>query len=165
MSALSEKEYIKGIAELKYKAAGIEDVLVEQIKNLGSITYKWLLIMLSKCLTENKITKFWRQTKIIATLKPGKDSAIPMSYRPISFLCHTYKLYERMIHLIKENAGFRLGKSCTTQLLNLTEHIEDGYKRGMISGAAFVDLSVACDTVNHRILILKLYNITQDSQL
>ena len=35
----------------------------------------------------------------------------------------------------------------------------------MITGAAFVDLSAAYDTVNHTILIHKLYNTTQDSQL
>ena len=35
----------------------------------------------------------------------------------------------------------------------------------MITDAAFVDLSAAYDTVNHRILIQKLYNTTQDSQL
>ena len=35
----------------------------------------------------------------------------------------------------------------------------------MITGAAFVDLSAAYDTVNHRILIQKLYNITQCSPL
>ena len=67
-------------------------------------------------------------------------------------------------HLIKEQAGFRPGKSCTSQLLNLTQHIEDGYQRGMITGAAFVDRSAAYDTVNHRILIQKLYITTQDSQ-
>ena len=93
----------------------------------------------------------------------------------IWILFHTYKLYERLIlnivspfleeHLIKEQAGFLPGKSCTSQLLNLTQHIEDGYQRGMITGAAFVDLSAAYDTVNHRILIQKLYNTTQDSQL
>ena len=44
-------------------------------------------------------------------------------------------------------------------------YIEDGYQRDMITGAAFVDLSAAYDTVNHRILIQKLYNTTQDSQL
>ena len=119
--------------------------------------------------------KIWRQSKIIAIRKPGKDSAIPKNYRPISLLCHIYKLYERLIlnrvsplleqHPIKEQAGFRPGKSCTSQLLNLTQHIEDGYQRGMIAGAAFVDLSAAYDTVNHRILIQKLYNTTQDSQL
>ena len=35
----------------------------------------------------------------------------------------------------------------------------------MITGAAFVDLSAAYDTVNHRILIQKRYNTTHDSQL
>ena len=35
----------------------------------------------------------------------------------------------------------------------------------MITSAAFVNLSAAYDTVNHRILIQKLYNITQDSPL
>ena len=68
-------------------------------------------------------------------------------------------------HLIKEQAGFPPGKSCTSKLLNLTQHIEDGYQRGMITNAAFVDLTVAYDTVNHRILIQMLYHKTQDSQL
>ena len=35
----------------------------------------------------------------------------------------------------------------------------------MITGTAFVDLSAAYDTVNHRLLIQKLYNTTLDSQL
>ena len=129
--------------------------------------------MLNVCFTGNKTPKIWRQSKIIAILKPGKDSATPKNYRPISLLCHTYKLYERIIlnriapvveqRLIKKQVGFMTGKSCTSQLLNLTQHIEDGYQRDMIIGAAFVDLSAAYDTVNHRILIQKLYNITQVS--
>ena len=176
VSAFSEEESRKGIAALKNnKAAGIADILVEQLKNLGPKAHKWLHTMLNTCFIENKIPKIWRQSKIIAILKPGKDSAIPKNYRPISLLCHTYKLYERLIlnrvsllfeqHLIKEQAGFRPGKSCTSQLLNLTQHIEDGYQRDMITRAAFVDLSAAYDTVNHRILIQKLYNTTQVSQL
>ena len=176
VSAFSEEEYRKGIAALKNnKEAGIDDILVEQLKNLGPKAHKWLHTMLNTCFIENKIPKIWRQSKIIAILRPGKDSAIPKNYRPISLLCHTYKPYERLIlnrvsplleqHLIKEQAGFRHGKSCTSQVLNLTQHIEDGYQRGMITGAAFVDLSAAYDTVNHRILIQKLYNTTQDSKL
>ena len=148
---------------------------MEQLRHLGPKAHKWLLTMLNICFMENKIPTIWRQSKIIAILKPGKDSSIPKNYRPISLLCHTYKLYERMIlnriapaieqHLIKEQAGFRSGKSCTSQLLNLTQHIEDGYEEGMITGTAFVDLSAAYDTVNHRLLIQKLYNTTLDSQL
>ena len=172
----SEGEYNKGVAALKNnKAAGRDDILVEQLKHLGPKAHKWLLTMLNICFMENKIPTIWRQSKIIAILKPGKDSSIPKNYQPISLLCHTYKLYERMIlnriasaieqHLIKEQAGFRSGKACTSQLLNLTQHIEDGYEEGMITGTAFVDLSAAYDTVNHRLLIQKLYNTTLDSQL
>ena len=172
----SEEEYRRGIATLKNnKAAGIDDVLGEQLNNLEPKTHKWLLAMLNNCFTQNKIPTIWRKSKIIAILKPGKDSATPKNYRPISLLCHTYKLYERLIlkriaptieeHLIKEQAGFRPGKSCTSQLLNLTQHIEDGYQVGKITGTVFVDLSAACDTVNHRLLIQKLYNTTQDSEL
>ena len=68
-------------------------------------------------------------------------------------------------HLIKEQASFRHGKSCTSQLLNPTQHIEDGYKVGKITGTTFVDPSAAYDTVNHILLIEKLYNTTQDSKL
>ena len=101
----------------------------------------------------------------------GADNNI-QSYIPP---CHMYKLYERLMlnriapsvdrHLIKEQAGFRPGKSCCSQLLKLTQHIEDGYQRGMITGAVFVDLSAAYDIVNHRFLIQKLYDFTEDSQL
>ena len=176
VSAFSEEEYRKGIAALKNnKAAGIDNIMVEQLKNLGPKAHKWLHTMLNTCFIENKIPKIWRKSKIIAILKPGKDSVILMNYRPISLLSHTYNLYERLIlnsvsplleqHLIMEQSGFRPGKSCTSQLLNLTQHIEDGYQRGMITGATFVDLSAAYDTVNHRMLIQKLYTTTQDSQL
>ena len=130
--------------------------------------------MLNICFMENKIPTIWRQSKVIAILKPGKDSSIPKNYRPISLLCHTYKLYDRMIlnriahaikqHLLKEHAGFRSGKSCTSRFPNLKQHIEDGYE-GMITGTAFVDLPAAYDTINHRLLVQKLYNTTFDSQI
>ena len=82
-----EKEYRSGIATLKNnKAAGIDCVLVEQLKNLRSKTHKWLFAMLNNCFTQNKIPTIWRPSKII--LKPGKDFATPKSYRPISLLCH-----------------------------------------------------------------------------
>ena len=156
----SEEEYWKRVAILKNnKASGRDDVLVEQLKKLGSKAHIWLLIMLNKCFMENKIPTLWKQCRIIAILKHGKDSAIPKSYRPISLLCHTYKLYERIIlnrvaptieqHLIKEQVGFRSGKSCTS----------------MITGTAFVDLSAVYDTVSHILLIQKLFIITQDRTL
>ena len=69
------------------------------------------------------------------------------------------------MQLTKDQAGFRHGRSCAGQLLNLTQHIEDGYERQMLTGAALVDLSAAYDTVQHRLMIRKLMDITGDIDL
>ena len=67
--------------------------------------------------------------------------------------------------LIPEQAGSRPGKSCTAQVLNLTQHTEAGIATGKITGIVLVDLSAAYDTVNHRRLLEKVYNMTRDYRL
>ena len=67
--------------------------------------------------------------------------------------------------LTKDQAVFRPGRSCAGQLLNLTQHIEDGYERNMLTCAAFVDLSAASDTVQHRLMVRKLMDMTGDIDL
>ena len=109
------------------------------------------------------------------TKKIPKGPSVAKSFRSISLLCPTYNLFERLIlnriaehvhaKLIPEQARFRPGKSCTSQLLNVTEHIEDGYEKRLITGAVFVDLSAAYDMVNHRRLHSKVLEITGDVQL
>lgn len=51
--------------------------------------------------------------------------------------------------LIKEQVGFRPGKTCTGQVLNVNDFIENGFERKHITEVAFIDLSAAYDTVNH----------------
>ena len=53
--------------------------------------------------------------------------------------------------IIDQQAGFKPEKSTTGQLLNLTQHIEDGYERGVVTGTVFVDLSAAYDTISHKL--------------
>ena len=136
---------------------------------------QWVLSLLNACARTLRLPRLWRQARVVALLKPGKDPSSPKSFRPISLLCHLYKLFERLIlnrlspvieHvLIPEQAGFRPGKSCTAQVLNLTQHIEDGFETGKITGIVLVDLSAAYDTVNHGRLLEKVYNMTRDYRL
>ena len=167
------EELEKGISTLKPgKAIGLDNISTEQIKNFGPVTKKWLLQLYNHCLTTHKLPKIWQKAHVIALLKPGKDPSIPKSYRPISLLSHTYKLFERLLLnrigpvvdklLIPEQAGFCPGKSTTSQVLNLTQHIEDGFEVGMVTGIVFVDLSAAYDTVNHRCLLHKILELTKD---
>ena len=152
------------------KAAGLDKILTEEIKNFGQVTMQWVRSLLNACARTLRLPRLWRQARVVALLKPEKDPSSPKSFRPISLLCHLYKLYEHLIlnrlspvieHvLIPEQAGFRPGKSCTAQVLNLTQHIEDGFETGKITGIVLVDLSAAYDTVNHRRLLEKVYNMT-----
>ena len=68
-------------------------------------------------------------------------------------------------HLSPDQAGFRPGRSCCSQVLNLTQYIEDGFETKQITGAVFVDLTAAYDTVNHRALLLKVAQIVRNSPL
>ena len=79
------------------KAAGLDDILCEQIKHLGSAALQWLLDMFNECMRTNSIPKIWRKSIVVALLNPCKDPASPNSYRPVSLLCHTYKLFERLV--------------------------------------------------------------------
>lgn len=170
------EELNKALKQMKTgKAPGIDDIQTEQIKNFGSKMFEWILSFFNECRREAKIPRQWMKSNVIALLKPGKSPNDPRNFRPISLLCHLFKLYERMIlnrispviesGLIKNQAGFRPGKSCTGQILNLTQHIEDGYETKKITGAVFVDLSAAYDTVNHRLLRTKIYQMTKDYHL
>ena len=61
-----------------------------------------------------------------------------------------------------DQAGFREGRSCCSQVLNLTQYIEDGFELGKITGTVFVDLTAAYDTVNHRLLLLKVAKVIRN---
>ena len=63
------------------KAAGLDDMLCEQIKHYGEATLRWLLQMMNSILKTQKFPKLWRKSKVIVILKPGNDSTIPKSYR------------------------------------------------------------------------------------
>uniref|UniRef100_A0A803SZ68 Reverse transcriptase domain-containing protein n=1 Tax=Anolis carolinensis TaxID=28377 RepID=A0A803SZ68_ANOCA len=172
-SPLNLKELREAIKRCKTgKAPGLDELMMEQIKHLGPKAENWLLKFYNQCLAHKQIPRAWRKTKIIAILKPGKDASNARNYRPISLLCHLYKVYERMLlnrlgpviepKLIAQQAGFRPGKNCTGQILHLTEHIEEGYEKGCITGTVFVDLTAAYDTVQHRKMLHKVYHITRD---
>ena len=157
------------------KAPGLDGITTEIIQHFGIQTRSWVLALLNDCATTFNIPKIWRRARVVALLKPGKDPENKKSYRPISLLCILYKLYERMImarmyptveqQLSPDQAGFRPGRSCCSQILNLTQYIEDGFEDKQITGAVFVDLTAAYDTVNHRVLLLKLAKVVHNARI
>ena len=103
---------------------------------------------------------------MIAIEKPGKDPSLAANYRPISLLCVCYKLLERLalqrisptveVFLSPDQAGFRKGRSTCDQVAALTTFIENGFQQNLKTGAVFLDLTAAYDTVWHTGLLYKL---------
>lgn len=50
----------------------------------------------------------------------------------------------------------------TRQILNLTQYIEDGYKKKNITGIIFINLSATYDMLKHGISLKKIYQHAQE---
>ena len=92
-------------------------------------------------------------------LKPGKDPAQPTSYRPIRLLDTFGKLFEKILLtrilyeegerglLREEQFGFRLRHSTSLQLACLVERITRNFGERRLTGAVFLVVDKAFDTV------------------
>ncbi|KAF0755286.1 Uncharacterized protein FWK35_00019703, partial [Aphis craccivora] len=134
------------IAPPSGKAAGLDGIYLEFLKNCGPNTRKWLADFFSDILCSGKLPKLFITTKVLAALKPEKPNDDVKSYRPISLLS-------------AKQAGFRPQRNCCDQVMALTTHIENGYDKKLKTAVAFVDLSSAYDTVWRKDLLSKFLDV------
>ena len=139
---------------------------MEFLKNLGPKARTWLSKFFSRITATHSVLKIWRKAKAIAVEKPGKDLSLAANYRPISLLSVCYKLLERLVLqrisptvvclLNPDQAGFQKGWSTCDQVAAPTTFIENGFQQNQKTGAVFLDLMAAYDTVWHSGLLYKL---------
>lgn len=136
----------------------------EFIKHFGTNVKRWLCKFYSNILDSGVLPIEFKETKIIAILKPGKVNDRPESYSPIALISCCLKLLERMIynriskknfkHIPPEQAG--PSRSCEDQVLALTSFIENGFQKMMKTSAVFI---AAYDTVWRDGLMYKLLKV------
>ena len=87
------------------------------------------------------------------------------NYRPISVLPTVSKVIERAAHtqlyafleshqlLVRNQFGFRRGRSTPLALTQFTDEMLTNMDNGLLNGVIFLDLKKALDTVDHTILM------------
>ena len=149
------------------KARGVDGVSYPHLKHLGTKALDALMALYNWSVSGNCIPTRWKVASVIPILKPGKDPTIPSSYRPISLLCNTAKILERLvlneislhIHLSTTQHGFRPQHSTTTLLCSLSKLVLKGFNNWKLttrSLIAAIDISKAFVTVPRYILIAKI---------
>ena len=150
------------------KAPGPNGIPNRALKHLPMRAVLLLVQIFNAILCTPHFPPVWKHARVISILKPGKDPAQPSSYRPISLLDTIGKLFEkillaRILHeggerglLRDEQFGFRPRLSTSLQLGHLVERITRNFGERRLTGAVFLDVAKAFDTVWIEGLLYKL---------
>ncbi|GFT92026.1 RNA-directed DNA polymerase from mobile element jockey [Trichonephila clavipes] len=162
-------EIIQIIKKIKIKKCpGRDGITNKMIKKLPKLTIFKITNIVNNMLTLRYFPKSWKTAVVVPILKPGKNSALAESYRPISLLPVLSKLAEKIILarlndyldrekiLIPEQHGFRPRLSTSHQLLRVVEFIKEGNNNDECTAAVFLDIQKAFDRVWHTGLLFKL---------
>ncbi|UYV79488.1 hypothetical protein LAZ67_17002858, partial [Cordylochernes scorpioides] len=152
----------------KKKAPGIDGITNEALKLLPNHILESLTSTFNASLKLAYFPNNWKTSIICPILKQGKSKYDPASYRPISLLPVTSKLFERIIlrrikkalsdeHPLRpEQFGFQQKHSTLHQLVVVTEKIRKAMESKQLTGGIFFDISKAFDKVWHEALLYKM---------
>ena len=108
------------------KEVGKDQVNIETLKAGDETIAKQLAKLYTKCITERRIPKTWKEANMVIFFKKGNRKDIK-NYRPICLLSNMYKLFTKIIttrlekkldeNQPREQAGFR-SKYSTTDHIN-----------------------------------------------
>ena len=140
--------------------------MVKSVIDLISVP---LSCIFNRSICEGVFPEKLKLAKVSPVFKKGNKSDMN-NYRPISVLSVFSKILERIVYkrvysFLEENNilygsqfGFRKGLSTEMALLEFLNKIVDAFEKDSFVMGIFIDLSKAFDTINHEILLTKLYN-------
>ena len=123
--------------------------------------------IINTSIAQAKVPDCWKEAIVIPILKKG-DSSDLNNYRPVSMLVAASKVLEKIVcnqvtrffevnKLLPDNQhGFRAHRSTMTALSAMQKDWIKSTEDGLITGILIWDLSAAFDTVDTKLLCLKL---------
>ena len=166
--SITEEEVLEKLKKLNpSKSPGPDGMHPRVLKETADAIAKPLTIIFNMSLQEGRLPSDWKIAHVTALFKKGKHSSAG-NYRPVSLTSVVCKLQESIIrdHMMKylddrellseDQHGFRAGRSCVTQLLEIVEIWTSMLDEGGAIDVVYLDFKKAFDSVPHQRLLKKL---------
>ena len=166
---IKDDEVRKIVMSLKDGAPGIDGIPASVLKHSVDLIASPLSHICQLSLDEGYFPTELKLAKIIPLYK-ANDPSLFNNYRPISLLSVFSKILEKIMYdrlynylmdlriLYEFQFGFQKSKSTYMALISLTDKLLAALDDGDICVGLFIDFRKAFDTVNHQILLDKLYH-------
>jgi len=168
LDSVSMNEVSSIILSLKTASSGFDGIHSDVIKKTYLSFILPLTHVLNLSLSQGFFPDYLKIAKVIPLHKAGNSSVLN-NYRPVSILPLFSKILERLMHsriinfinrygiLYDYQFGFRTNHSANMALTVLMDRVISALDKGEYAVGLFLDLQKAFDTVNHNILLNKLY--------
>ena len=149
------------------KSCGPDEIHPHVLNKTASAMCIPLRLIFQMSLDRGECPNDWKTANVTPIHKKG-DRTDPSNYRPISLTSHVCKVLESIVrskiigHFNENNLmseaqhGFREGRSCLTNLLEMLEAWTEIIEEGDGIDVAYLDFRKAFDLVSHRHLIYKM---------
>ena len=151
------------------KSPGPDNIGPKLLKSILNDLIDPLVFICNLSFTTGCVPDSLKIAKVIPIFKKG-DTANPSNYRPISLLSIFHKLLEKLMYmrvysflhkfsvLYQYQFGFRQHHSTSLALVELCDSLYSHLDQHEVVVGMYFDLQKAFDTVDHKILLEKLYN-------
>jgi hypothetical protein len=118
------------------------------------------VVLFNTILSKTVLHGGWEHALVFSFQKPGKDPVLPSPYRPVRLLDTICKVFDKTVVyrilyevsgrglLLGEQFGFRISHTTALQLARLVERLSRNFDEKRLTGAAFLDVAKAFDTVS-----------------
>ena len=169
--SVREADVLRELKSLKkHKSAGPDGIHPAIVQPLAEILAGPVFALFRQSLEQAVLPDDWREATVVALHKSGSKLKAD-NYRPVSLTSILCKCLERVVrtqiceYLVNHRLitpvqhGFVGRKSCLTNLLVFLDEVTRRLDEGQQVEVCYLDFSKAFDSVNHKMLKLKMLNL------